>query len=236
MSAATHGSEDRGRPGTHLAATDSPDNLRDAVRVFLSYPSPRILGALLGGSLVARVAMGGFSPWDAVVLLAVAVYWPLQEWILHATLLHLRPRRVLGRRVDPVFAQRHRAHHREPWRFDLIFLPPWVHAFTAPTLAALLWVLLPVELACTAMFGLVAMAIQYEWIHFLVHTRFWPRRRWLQRLWRNHRLHHFKSEKHWFGFTMEAVDRLFGTAPDPRTIPTSPTCRTLGVDEEERAA
>lgn len=213
------------------AAADAPEALGEALRTFFRQASPQVLLALLGATLAARLALGAFSVADLVVVAAVVAWWPFQEWLLHRTLLHLRPFRLFGRRIDFAFARRHRAHHREPWRPELIFLPIWVHLL-APLVALLFVLVLPTPgLACSAMAALVAMALLYEWVHFLVHSRFWPRRPWLQQLWRNHRLHHFKSERHWFGFTVASVDRLFGTAPDPRTIPTSGTCRTLGVED-----
>ena len=47
-------------------------------------------------------------------------------------------------------------------------------------------------------------------------------------MWRNHRLHHYKSEHYWFTVTTAATaDRLFGTYPDPATVKTSPTARNL---------
>ncbi|MDX2168661.1 MAG: fatty acid hydroxylase family protein, partial [Deltaproteobacteria bacterium] len=49
-----------------------------------------------------------------------------------------------------------------------------------------------------------------------------------QRLWRNHRLHHFKNEHYWFGVTMLSGDRLLRTAPAVKDVETSPTARNLG--------
>ena len=66
-------------------------------------------------------------------------------------------------------------------------------------------------------------------MHYLVHTRYTPRSARYQRLWRNHRLHHFKNEHYWFGVTMLSADRLLRTAPDPESVERSETARTLGV-------
>lgn len=47
-------------------------------------------------------------------------------------------------------------------------------------------------------------------------------------VWCNHRLHHDKNEHYWFTVTTPGTaDRLFGTNPDPATVPTSPTVRAL---------
>ncbi len=47
-------------------------------------------------------------------------------------------------------------------------------------------------------------------------------------MWRNHRLHHYKNEHYWFTVTTAGTaDRLFGTYPDPETVPTSATAKNL---------
>lgn len=80
------------------------------------------------------------------------------------------------------------------------------------------------------MTGLTAhfvLALHCEWVHSLAHTRYWPRSALYQRLWRNHRWHHFKNEHYWFGVTMLSGDRLLGTQPAVQDVPTSPTARSL---------
>ncbi|MEZ5183419.1 MAG: sterol desaturase family protein, partial [Acidimicrobiales bacterium] len=90
------------------------------------------------------------------------------------------------------------------------------------------------RLALTGMTAFSAATLLYEWTHFLTHTAYRPKRSWFRRLQRRHRLHHFKDEHHWYGFTVPFVDDLLGTAPDPSSIETSPTVRTLGILEPSR--
>jgi hypothetical protein len=68
----------------------------------------------------------------------------------------------------------------------------------------------------------------YEWIHFLIHTSHVPRSRYYRRVWRNHRLHHFKNEHYWHGITNTISDTVLGTNPDQKTVPKSGTARSLG--------
>jgi sterol desaturase/sphingolipid hydroxylase (fatty acid hydroxylase superfamily) len=82
-------------------------------------------------------------------------------------------------------------------------------------------------LALTALVAHLSGALHYEAVHFGVHTRVTPKGRFYQRLWQNHRLHHFKNEKFWYGVTRLEGDRLLGTGPDPATVALSPTARTL---------
>ena len=67
--------------------------------------------------------------------------------------------------------------------------------------------------ALTGMLASASAALVYEWTHFLTHTGYRPRRSRFTKLQRRHRLHHFKDEHLWLGFTVPYADDLFGTAP-----------------------
>lgn len=217
-------------------------SLRHAWAVFMSYPSPRALAlqlaALLGLRihLLARGDIPGLA--DLGVLLAITcVLWPMQEWFLHQYVLHLRPRELAGRRFDPYFARKHRAHHRQPYHLPDVFLPlRVVIPLVPPTLALWWWVMPTPSLALSAMISFGGAALAYEWIHYLTHTNVAPRTAWFRRVRRNHRYHHYKNERYWHGFTLPMVDTLLGTNPDPTTVETSATARTLGVDEDAIAS
>ncbi len=94
----------------------------------------------------------------------------------------------------------------------------------------LAWPVLP--LALTAIVFSYLGLLRYECSHFLIHTPYVPRTRWYRTVWRNHRLHHFKHERYWMGVSSNLGDRLLRTNPDQRTIPKSPTARTLGARHE----
>jgi hypothetical protein len=210
---------------------DSPAELRACARVFFGFASPRILAAILLLATALRLALAAWSWWDLAIAAAIALYWPVQEWLIHVLILHWRPRRVAGRMLDFRTPQKHRAHHRDPWQLDLVLIPLHVYAY-APVAIVGLWLLLAPTPAA-ALTGVVvhfALALHYEWVHFLVHTRYRPRSARYEKLWRNHRLHHFKNEHYWYGVTMLSGDRLFGTAPERDAVPTSPTARTLGLE------
>jgi len=207
--------------------------LPHAIAVFGRFGSPRLLALQLVVLLVVRISLGRFGPWDAAIVAAVALYWPLQEWVLHAYVLHMKPRTVLGRRFDPEVARLHRVHHRHPWQVEHVFLPAALVAVLIPIHALAWWIALPTApLAVTGMTAMGAAALLYEWVHYLTHIGYMPRSRAMQSIRRAHRLHHFKHEGYWYGFTAPIVDRLLRTAPPLQGLETSSTCRTLGVDEE----
>jgi hypothetical protein len=175
-----------------------------------------------------RLAVGGFSAWDLVPVTALLLLWPLEEWLIHVFILHAKPWRAFGRTFDGELPRKHRAHHRDPWRLDLIFIPLGSFVWSLPILVVVWFVVTPdAALAFTGITAHLALALHYEWVHFLVHTRVAPRSRYYQRLWKNHRRHHFKNEHYWFGVTMLSGDRWLRTAPAHDAVTTSPTARAL---------
>ena len=116
----------------------------------------------------------------------------------------------------------------DPFNLDLVYVPLSTYVLL-PLIWALFFIALPTPLALSAATIYFALSLFYEWIHFLTHTRYAPRGWWYKRLWTNHRLHHFKNEKHWFGVTMLLGDKLLGTAPVPESTSISPTAKTLGI-------
>ena len=211
--------------------SDSPSTLREAVPIFLRHGSPRILIAWVVIALAVRFAVGGVSAWDVAPVAGLLLFWPLQEWLIHVFILHYRPVTVFGRTLDFPVPRSHRRHHRDPWNIDILFIPSHVFLYAIPLQVAL-WVgLAPtLPLAFTGLAAFYAFTLHYEWVHYLVHTRYRPKSWLYERLWRNHRLHHCKNEHYWFGVTMLSGDRLLGTAPALEDVPTSRTCRTLGLE------
>jgi hypothetical protein len=211
----------------------SPSTVEEALPIFLRHGSPRILIVSLVVAVSARLWLGDWSAWDVVPVVAVLAYWPLQEWLIHVFILHFKPVRLFGRTIDPRVPRSHRAHHRDPWNYEILFIPMHSFLYSLP-LTVLIWysVTPTPALAATGIVTVILLTMHYEIVHFLVHTRVTPRGRYYQRLWRNHRLHHFKNEHYWYGVTRLAGDRLLGTDPQPETVAPSETARTLGVAGE----
>ncbi len=215
-----------------MNTSESPTTLGGAARRFVDYLSPRVLIVATAVTVTTRLALGDWSPWDAAIVLGIAAFWPLQEWLIHVFILHYRPVTVLGRTLDFPVPQSHRAHHRDPWNIDILFIPSHVFLYAIPLQVAL-WVgLAPtLPLAFTGLATFYVLTLHYEWVHYMVHTRYRPTWWLYDRLWRNHRLHHCKNENYWYGVTMLSGDRLLGTAPALGDVSTSATCRTLGFEE-----
>jgi uncharacterized membrane protein YczE len=205
---------------------------------FRAKRSPKLIAVAIAITLTTRLIVGGFSWRDLVAVAAMLVIYPFGEWAIHVYLLHLKPFRFRGERVELATARAHREHHEEPNDLFMILLAPsealalmFLAVPLIPVLAGVAIALaggdVPYGALLTAVLtGQVLVAI-YEWTHFLIHTAYRPRSRYYRSIWRNHRLHHFKNEHYWHGITNTVGDRALGTFRDQSEVPKSQTARTL---------
>jgi sterol desaturase/sphingolipid hydroxylase (fatty acid hydroxylase superfamily) len=199
---------------------------------FFRYRCSQLLLVLVVAGLAARLAVAQWTAWDLLLVAGVLGFWPLQEWLVHVLILHSKPVTIFGKSFEPIIARNHRNHHRDPWHPELGITPPhiiWLYLTGMPGLGLLL---LPAPQALTVAVCFFSLVLNYEWIHFLIHTSYVPRSRFYRRLWRNHRLHHFKNEHYWFGVTMLSGDQLLQTQPPAGETARSETCLNLGVERE----
>ncbi len=198
-------------------------------REFFSLRCPRLLVVVCVGVIALRLWLGQWNWWDLGVVAGVLAFWPLQEWLVHVFLLHIKPMVIFGRTVEPIVARNHRNHHGNPWDPELGITPThivWMYLFGLP----LVWLpIAPAPQALTGMCLYFALVLNYEWLHYLIHTSYAPKSRYYRRLWRNHRLHHFQNENFWYGVTMLSGDWLLRTQPTAKQTPRSETVLTLGV-------
>src|SRR3954469_6993421 len=201
--------------------------------VFSRKRAPRLLFTAVTLALIVRFALGAFSWRDAVAVAAMLVIYPFGEWAIHVYLLHSK--------LDIVTTRSHMEHHADPQDLNLINFGPAealaILLLAAPltvALSALLVAPLPGPLTIAPFVTELATAYVliafYEWIHFLIHTSHVPKSRYYKRVWRNHRLHHFKNEHYWHGITNTISDTVLRTNPDQSTIAKSGTARALHSD------
>jgi len=208
--------------------------LDHAWREFRANRSPKIILFAILAALALRLVLGDFTYWDAVALVAMIAVYPFGEWAIHVYLLHAKPFRFRGRRVELPSSAAHREHHERPNYLGLILLAPLEAAalllLAVPAVLAIFSLVLPLPALVTAAFtGYVLIGV-YEWTHFLIHTAYRPRSRYYRSIWRNHRLHHFKNEHYWHGITNTVGDRALGIYKDQSKVRRSETARTLVVE------
>jgi sterol desaturase/sphingolipid hydroxylase (fatty acid hydroxylase superfamily) len=227
------------------AAEDVPSrngavSLSDCFRAFWRQPSPPYLFGAVAVALGLRIAQGAWSWRDAVMVAGLIAVTPFVEWAIHVYMLHSPPLQIRGRRVEMRTARDHRAHHEAPAVLGGVLLPVSGVLVFLPMIALVNWALsFPIALvlggprlayATTGVLVSFAILTAYEWTHFLIHTPYRARRRYFKAIWRNHRLHHFKNERYWFGVTSTVGDRMIGTLPDQRSVERSPTARSLRAE------
>jgi hypothetical protein len=212
--------------------------LKHAWSEFRAKRSPKIIATGIAAILAARIVVGDWSWRDAAAVAAMLVVYPFGEWAIHVYLLHLKPFKLKGKRVELATARAHREHHESPNDLYMILLAPaealallLLAVPLVPAIAGGVIVLaggdVPYPALLTAtLTGYVLVGI-YEWTHFLIHTAYRPRSRYYRSIWRGHRLHHFKNEHFWHGITNTMSDRVLGTNPDQRAVKRSATARTL---------
>jgi hypothetical protein len=211
------------------AARGRTPSLGQAWAAFLQHPSPWLIGAFLLGSVVARGFVHRFTWTELLGPVAVIVFFPVIEWVIHVCILHWRPRALGPVQVDSLLARKHREHHADPRDIPLVFIPWQVECWLLPAYVVVAVFAVP-DLAhgLTLLVLVNALMLGYEWTHYLVHSDYKPRRSLYRSVWRNHRLHHYKNEHYWFTVTTAGTaDRLFGTYPDPGSVVSSPSVKAL---------
>lgn len=202
----------RRRTPTTVAASEAvPNTLSRAFQTFFldEYNGPRACAALILGMAAWRWSLPvPFSFMDVGTSLLMILFWWIQEHWMHLHLLHSE-RDWYGKQV-------HQDHHEKPYYHVSIDPAPlmigWlcvVHCFTR--------VLLPLPLALSATIGYSSAGLFYEWSHFIVHTRV-PFRSYWKRMKDHHVRHHLVDDHNWLGFSVPAIDTLFGTNPDPLQV------------------
>ncbi len=203
--------------------------LSEAFAEFVRHPSPWMIASVLFGAFAARIWLGDWALSDLIAPLVYVALFPVMEWVIHVFVLHWRPRQWGRWTIDTLLARKHREHHIAPRDVPLVFIPwPSLVGVIAFTVVVPLWLFPTTGQALTFMMTVGVMGLTYEWIHYLVHTDYKPRSRAYRAVYKHHRLHHFKNENYWMTVTTaNTADRLFGTSPDPASVPTSPTAKNL---------
>ncbi|CAI5471408.1 unnamed protein product [Closterium sp. Yama58-4] len=158
------------------AEEEVPRTMVQAVTCFLRQP-----GVLLGiaATLSATCLRATHPHWgvqDTAVATAAVCWWLLQEWVLHAKLLHSSfP--WWGRSI-------HAKHHRRPYHHVSVDKPDVVVPVIVGAAIVSRLIFGASTLSLTALMAYYLMAITYEWTHFLVHTHV-PMHSWISRSIKN---------------------------------------------------
>lgn len=206
-------------------------SLGELFAFFIRKPSPVIIGTTALSAAVARLWIGQWGWWDLLIPLVIVAAEPFVEWLIHVRILHRQPTQIGRLTIDPITARKHRRHHRNPKDLRIVMVPFQALFPAGPIAVALaIWRLDPPQAAMALACGF-GMLLNYEWTHYLIHAPYRPKTAWFRKISRNHRLHHYRNEHHWFGVTTSIGDLVLGTRPEPGDVPLSPTVRTLGLND-----
>lgn len=211
-------------------------SLGQALWGFFSHPTASLFLALVIGMWGLRIYIANWNWRDLWVGLFILAIWPIVEWVVHVHILHARPRKIFGLTYDPLFAQIHRAHHRNPYHPHYGIVPVATLVQYCLLIPGVFFVFIvwprPLTMGAVA----ATLAFRYELWHYLIHSAYKPKSKWFRKLRDRHWWHHFQHEDYWYGITTTAGDVLLGTNPNPKDVPLSPTVRTLGHDDTALAA
>ena len=144
-----------------------PNNMPDALHRFFLGPDkgPICVGVMLLGMSAWRLFLASLTPLDAALFGGMALFWCIQEHVIHDKLLHSQYA-WMGRDI-------HEAHHEKPY-FNISIDPAWLMIAWLSTAHVLLRILLPFPYSLSATLGYASFGLLYEWSHYIVHTRVKP--------------------------------------------------------------
>jgi sterol desaturase/sphingolipid hydroxylase (fatty acid hydroxylase superfamily) len=145
--------------------------------------------------------------WSALfIFLAGMLFWTFFEYIMHRFLYHWVSENSSIQRFIYIV---HGNHHEYPRDRERLFMPPVPSIISASILFIIMY-----EIGGKYVFsfypGFVLGYLLYGSMHYAIHT--WkPPFKWMKPLWRNHHMHHYKSDDKGFGVSTSFWDRVFGT-------------------------
>ncbi|WP_423735813.1 sterol desaturase family protein [Chitinophaga caseinilytica] len=162
---------------------------------------------VIGYLLYYSVALAGWGIAQAAGIFFLGVSgWTLFEYIMHRFVFHFVTERPRLRRIIYTL---HGNHHEYPRDKQRLFMPPVPSLIIASAIFGVMRLVLGVA-AFPFFPGFMLGYLLYGTIHYAIHA--WrPPFPWAKPLWRNHHLHHYKSEERGFGVSTSLWDRVFGT-------------------------
>jgi sterol desaturase/sphingolipid hydroxylase (fatty acid hydroxylase superfamily) len=144
-----------------------------------------------------------------LTFIAGAFFWTFFEYIMHRFIFHMIAESEKARKIVYVL---HGNHHEYPRDRERLFMPPVPSLILACMIFLLMFGVMR-ENSFMFFSGFLLGYLLYGSMHYAIHA--WnPPFKWLKPLWRNHHLHHYKSEHQGFGVSTTIWDRIFGTMFD----------------------
>lgn len=142
----------------------------------------------------------------ALIFTGALLFWTFFEYIMHRFVFHMVSENPRLRRLTYML---HGNHHEYPRDRQRLFMPPVPSLLIASLLFGAMHLLLG-DAAFIFFPGFLLGYLIYGSLHYAIHA--WnPPFKFMKPLWRNHHLHHYKSDEKGFGVSTSLWDRVFGT-------------------------
>jgi len=136
-------------------------------------------------------------------------FWTFFEYIAHRYIFHLISEKESMQKFAYIM---HGNHHHYPKDRTRLFMPPVPSLIIASTLLGIQYLLLG-KYAFAFYPGFILGWLMYASMHYLIHA-IEPPFKFLQPIWRNHHLHHYRNDNLGFGVSNTIWDKIFGTTFD----------------------
>lgn len=145
------------------------------------------------------------------------LFWTFFEYMAHRYLFHWVSDHAGIKRISYIM---HGNHHHYPKDKQRLFMPPLPSIIFASLIFGAQYLFL-IDFTWAFFPGFIFGYLLYASMHYAIHA-FEPPFKWMQPLWRNHHLHHYRNEHLGFGVSNTFWDRIFGTMFDLRKVKEDP--------------
>ncbi|MEO6188185.1 MAG: sterol desaturase family protein [Ginsengibacter sp.] len=149
----------------------------------------------------------GFSVWLTLFVFGTGIFfWSFFEYVMHRFLFHYIGESERAQKITYVL---HGNHHEFPRDRQRLFMPPVPSLIIASVIFLLMYGLMG-KFVFIFFPGFMLGYLLYGSVHYAIHA--WrPPFKWMKPIWRNHHLHHYKSDSQGFGVSSHFWDRIFKT-------------------------
>ena len=151
-----------------------------------------------------------FSPFRITLLFMGGLFfWTFFEYIMHRYVFHFVSDNPRAQRISYVL---HGNHHEFPRDRQRLFMPPVPSIIIASIIFLLMYAIMQKNVF-SFFPGFILGYLFYGSMHYAIHA--WnPPFKWMKPIWRNHHLHHYKSDEQGFGVSSHFWDKIFRTEFD----------------------
>ncbi len=141
-----------------------------------------------------------------IIFFSGIFFWTFFEYIMHRFIFHWSSDNPRIQRISYVM---HGNHHEFPRDKQRLFMPPVPSIIIAGIIFGIMYLFFQTY-TFSFFAGFILGYLIYGSMHYAIHA--WnPPFKWMKPIWRNHHLHHYKSDHQGFGVSSHFWDKVFRT-------------------------